>query len=129
MFNQLYAYFQKYKLFYSSQYGFRAGHSTELAALDLIDRILTQMDNASIPICIFLDLSKAFDTLDHAILIDKLNYYGIINTEAKLFESYLTNRTQYVEFDKTTSDMLPISTGVPQGSILGISSSSSISMI
>ena len=119
MFNQLYDYFQTHKLFYSSQYGFRAGHSTELAALDLIDRILTEMDKGNIPLCIFLDLSKAFDTLDHHILLNKLNYYGINNVEAKLFKSYLTDRSQYVEFDDTKSDTLPISTGVPQGSILG----------
>jgi hypothetical protein len=119
MFNQLYNYFQTHKLFYSSQYGLRAGHSTELAALDLIDRILSEMDKGNIPICIFLDLSKAFDTLDPLILLDKLNYYGIDNIEAKLFKSYLTDRTQYVDFDDTSSATLPISTGVPQGSILG----------
>ena len=77
------------------------------------------MDKGNIPICIFLDLSKAFDSLDHKILIDKLNYYGIVNNEANIFRSYLTNRKQFVNYDGTKSDTLPISTGVPQGSILG----------
>lgn len=119
IFNQLYAYFQKYKLFYSSQYGFRSGHSTEFACLELVDRIIQEMDRGKIPICIFLDLSKAFDTLDHTILLTKLEYYGITETAASLFKSYLSQRSQYVEFDGSKSDMKTISTGVPQGSILG----------
>jgi len=119
IYNQLYDYFQNFKLFYRSQYGFRNGHSTEAASLELIDRILTEMDNGKIPICIFLDLSKAFDTLDHNILLNKLNYYGVKNTASNLLSSYLTNREQYVDFDGTESSILKISTGVPQGSILG----------
>ena len=67
----------------------------------------------------FLDLSKAFDTLDRVILLQKLNYYGIKSVEVKLFQDYLQNRTQYVSYDKTNSDMYHISTGVPQGFILG----------
>ena len=70
------------------------------------------------PISIFLDLSKACDTLDHVILPRKLNYYGIKSVELKLFQDYLQNRTQYVSYDKTNSDMYRISTGEPQGSKL-----------
>ena len=94
-------------------------HSTELAALELIDKIATKMDNDKVPINIYLDLSKAFDTLDHEILLYKLNYYGIRNSSLKLFESYLHNRTQYTEIANTTSEPLLITTGIPQGSILG----------
>lgn len=119
IYNQLYEYFQTYKLFYVSQYGFREGHSTEYASLELIDRILTEMDSGKIPICVFLDLSKAFDTLDHDILSHKLNYYGVKGNASKLLNDYLTGRNQYVDFDGTESSTLPISTGVPQGSILG----------
>ena len=104
---------------YDSQYGFRKEHSTEFAALELIDRILTRMDNKEIPINIYLDLSKAFDTLDHSILIDKLEFYGVKGVTLDLLKNYLTNRKQYVEFEDAQSDMLNISTGVPQGSILG----------
>ena len=74
---QLSDYFEENNLFAPNQYGFRMGHSTEHAALDLVDRIVTQMDKNETPINIFLDLSKAFDTIDHNILIDKLNYYGL----------------------------------------------------
>ena len=62
---------------YDSQYGFRKEHSMEFATLELIDRILTRMDNKEIPINIYLDLSREFDTLDHSILINKLEFYGI----------------------------------------------------
>ncbi len=71
------------------------------------------------PINIYLDLSKAFDTLDHNILTQKLKYYGIKGINLELFQNYLTQRKQYVDFDNTKSDMLNINIGVPQGSILG----------
>ena len=116
---QLYDYFTDNNLFYTSQYGYRKGHSTELAALELADRISHHLDKGDIPIAIFLDLSKAFDTLDHKILLSKLNYYGVKGTALKWFESYLTNRTQYVIYESTKSHKLTITTGVPQGSVLG----------
>ena len=75
---------------YDSQYGFRKEHSTEFATLELIDRILTRMDNKEIPINIYLDLSKAFDALDHSILIDKLELYGITGVALDLLKNYLT---------------------------------------
>ena len=75
------------------------------------------MDSNEIPIDIFLDLSKAFDTIDHTILLHKLKYYGLEDSTLKLFESYLTNRKQYT--DESKSEILPLTIGVPQGSILG----------
>ena len=117
--NQVSSYFESKKLFVNNQYGFRDGHSTEYAALELVDRIITKMDNNEVPISIFLDLSKAFDTLNHKILLNKLKYYGIEGVPLQLFKSYLTNRTQFVEIDDIKSDTLHIATGVPQGSILG----------
>ena len=119
IFNQLYNYFQENNLFYSAQYGFREGHSTEFAALDLVDRITLEMDKMHTPVSIFLDLSKAFDTLNHSILLDKLHYYGIVGSAFELMKSYLSNRQQFVEMDNVESEMLPLETGVPQGSILG----------
>jgi len=116
---QLYDYLTKNNLLYKSQYGFRTLHSTETASLEIIDIITKNLDDDKIPLGIFLDLSKAFDTLNHEILIEKLNYYGIQNTELKWFNNYLTDRLQFVNFDNVNSDMLPITTGVPQGSILG----------
>ena len=76
------------KLFFNHQYGFRSGHSTELAALELTYRIITALDNHNTPLNIFLDLSKAFDTLDHTILLDKLLYYGIRGTAYNLLKEY-----------------------------------------
>ena len=90
--NQINDYFTLNGLFCKNQYGFRPKHSTELAALHLVDDIALQMDNGSIPINVYLDFSKAFDTLDHEILLDKLKYYGIRGTEIKLFKDYLSNR-------------------------------------
>ena len=108
IFNQLYEYFDSHKYFYSSQYGFRKCHSTEHAALELIDKIITDMDKGNIPINIYLDMSKAFDILDHRILIDKLKYYGITGTALDLFISYLSNRKQYVDFKGIKSNTLDL---------------------
>ena len=119
IFNQLHAYFQDNKLYCKNQYGFRRNHSTEYAALELIDRVILDMDKSEIPFSIFIDLSKAFDTLDHNILINKLQYYGIKDTALDLFQSYLSNRRQYVQIGNNKSDTTAITTGVPQGSILG----------
>ena len=77
------------------------------------------MDLNEIPIDIFLDLSKAFDTIDHTILLHKLKYYGLEQSTLRLFESYLKNRKQYTEIEESKSEILPLTIGVPQGSILG----------
>ena len=119
IFFQLMEYFTINNLFCMQQFGFRPGHSTELAALRLINHIIKQMDNMKVPINIYIDLSKAFDTLDHSILLSKLDYYGICGSEHSLIHNYFSNRQQYVEYSGHTSAYETISTGVPQGSILG----------
>ena len=119
VYKQIYEYFTENKLIYDSQYGFREKHSTELASLELCDRILKYLDEGKIPITLFLDLSKAFDTLDHKILLDKLKYYGIEGIPLAWFKSYLTERSQYVQYGDIKSSTQLITTGVPQGSILG----------
>ena len=93
VFLQLYDYINKNELFFKGQYGFRTLHSTETASLEITDIITKELDRGKLPIGIFLDLSKAFDTLDHNILRKKLKHYGIKDTELKWFKSYLTNRT------------------------------------
>ena len=117
--SQINNFFKINNLFYDSQYGFRPGHSKEYAAIEITDRIISAMDKNKIPLNIYLDLSKAFDTLDHAILLDKLFHYGIRRNPLKLISSYLENRQQFVEFRNTKSKILQISTGIPQGSIVG----------
>ena len=119
MHSQVEKYFSENNLFFENQYGFRKSHSTELSALELINRVLTCMDNREIPLAIFIDLSKAFDTIDHKILLSKLHYYGIKHGAWKLFESYLHNRKQFVSLDNHDSSLSTIKMGVPQGSILG----------
>ena len=116
---QTYEYFIENNLFYSSQYGFRKGHSTEYAGLEVVEKIIEQMDKGNIPLNIYLDLSKAFDTINHQILLEKLAYYGVHGKSLDLFKSYLSNRKQFVEIDENKSTYLDIKTGVPQGSILG----------
>ena len=119
IFNQIHTYFSTNDLYYSGQYGFREKHSTQMAALELIDRITQDIDAGSVPIAIFIDLSKAFDTLDHNILISKLQYYGINGVALRLMRSYLSNRKQFVQFGTYSSNSTDILMGVPQGSILG----------
>ncbi len=80
---------------------------------------MTEMDKNETPRNIYLDLSKSFDTLDHNILTQMLEYYGIKETNLELFQNYLTERKKYVEFDSTKSNMIDINTRVQQGSILG----------
>ena len=119
VFIQLYDYLIENKLLYDSQYGFRKLHSTELAALEFTDKINLNLDEGKLPLAIYLDLSKAFDTIDHSILINKLKYYGVRGMSLYWFESYLSNRKQYVQFNDSVSSYSLMSTGVPQGSILG----------
>ncbi len=122
LYTQIYQYFNTNNLLSDQQYGFREKHSTELATIKLIDKIIKDMDNTKTlktPLTVFLDLSKAFDTLDFDILLYKLRYYGIVGTPLTLIKSYLTNRHQYVNYNNCNSDILEIKTGIPQGSILG----------
>ena len=119
IFNQVYAYFTNNDLFYNSQYGFRKLHSTEYASLEMVDRISQYLDNGKLPITVYLDLSKAFDTINHEILLKKIKYYGFADTPLKWFESYLHNRQQHVFFNGCYSTPKTLETGVPQGSILG----------
>ena len=119
VFKQTYEYLTVNNLLYSSQYGFRKGHSTELASIELVDRASEYLDSGKLPISVFLDLSKAFDTLNHSILFDKLKYYGVSTTPLNWFASYLHNRKQFVDYEGTLSNTVLMTTGVPQGFILG----------
>ena len=116
---QVYDYCILHKLLYGSQYGFRENHSTEHAVIELTDRILSDLDSGKLPIAIFLDFSKAFDMIDHSILLEKLYKYGFEGESLNWFQSYLYDRSQCVEFGGHRSSFLSLDKGVPQGSVLG----------
>ena len=85
----------------------------------MVDKITAAMDSNSYSLGIFVDLSKAFDTLNHTILLDKLKHFGIRGIALDWLSSYLTNRCQYEEYHGTKSSLLNITCGVPEGSVLG----------
>ena len=111
--------FDSHDLFTNSQFGFRAGLSTENAIHSILSPIYDAFESGKIACGVFIDLAKAFDSLDRDILIDKLSYYGIVGNCLTWFESYFSRRRQYVCYGGACSDMLPVNYGVPQGSILG----------
>ena len=117
--NQLKFYFMIENILVSNQYGFRSGSTTTDCLVELMDEITKAIDQEKYAVSIFLDLSKAFDTVNHSILLSKLNSYGIRSIENQWFKSYLSNRKQKVFVNGIESSSLLISSGVPQGSILG----------
>ena len=110
---------KKHDILYKYQFGFRESHSTDLSLNIVNNFISSAFENKHFALGIFLDFSKAFDTVNFNILLSKLSFYGIRGTPLKWFESYLSNRTQHVICNDTVSNNKVISTGVPQGSILG----------
>ena len=119
IYNRLYNFFTAKGVLHEDQFGFRKGHSTAHALHKSVNSIKMNLEDGKHVLGIFIDLSKAFDTLDHGILLSKLEKYGIRGSAHNLMASYLTDRKQYVSFNKTSSDSLSIRYGVPQGSILG----------
>lgn len=117
--NAVTAFFDSCKLFNNKQFGFRKGLSTGSAINEFLNNMYESLDNGEKTLGIFLDLSKAFDLVNHKILLDKLEMYGLRGVSWKWFMSYLTNRSHYVEIENRRSHELPCSIGVPQGSILG----------
>ena len=114
---RLYKYLSKFKILYEYQFGFREGHSTTQALVEITDRLKKAIDEKLLTCGIFIDLTKAFDTVDHAILLDKMYNYGIRGNVNNLFKSYLSNRQQYVKVNHANSDMKPVKCGVPQGQV------------
>lgn len=119
VYKQLYIYCIENKILPSHQSGFRAGHSTASALINICDDVLHEWDKRRLTALITLDFSKAFDTMNHKLLYSKLDYYQFAPTTKAFFESFLTNRSQKVVVDSKESSSINISSGVPQGSILG----------
>ena len=119
MYNRLYNHLMKNNILYSKQFGFQKGHSTEHAIIQLIDQINSNFKNNEYRFGVFIDLSKAFDTLHHQILLKKLIHYGVKDNNIYWFKSYLTNRKQFLSFNNKNTNLANITCGVSQGSILG----------
>ena len=119
MYNRLIKFLLKYKVINKYQFGFRKGHSTTLALIKVMDEIYENLDNNNHVMGIFLDLQKAFDTVSHSILLDKLYAYGVRGPAHKWIQNYLSNRSQYVTVNGGYSSNQYMEHGVPQGSILG----------
>ena len=119
MYDRLYDYLITMKILYEYQFGFQKNKSTYMALISLTDKILHALENGDVCVGIFIDFRKAFDTVNHDILLDKLYYYGIRGVALDWFKSYLTDRKQCVQFNDVTSNVINMKCGVPQGSNLG----------
>ena len=106
-------------ILYKLQFVFRENYSTNAALIVLIDKISSALNNGDTVLGVFLDFSKAFDCVNHSILLKKLEHYGIRGVALEWFHSYLNSREQYVCYNGTLSSYQNITCGVPQGSILG----------
>jgi hypothetical protein len=119
MYARLMDFINKHNILYENQFGFQSNMSTEYAVNALLNNIVKTLENKEYGVCILLDFAKAFDTVNHEILIKKLDYYGIRGTALQWLKSYLTNRMQCTEVGDTQSELEYIKCGVPQGSVLG----------
>lgn len=119
MHSRLYDFLEDKNIIFESQFGFRKKHSTTHALVDLTEAIRSAIDNNKFACGIFIDLQKAFDTVDHKILLEKLEHYGVRGVANDWFRSYLKNRKHYVSILETDSETATVNIGVPQGSVLG----------
>ena len=119
VFDRCVDYLNTHEILNDKQFGFRPKHSTYMAIAQLVDKINSAVEKNETTIGIFLDLSEAFDTIDHKILLYKLEHYGFRGVVLEWFKNYLSNRTQYVSYNNCKSSLRDIVCGVPQGSILG----------
>ena len=119
MYNRMIEFAEQYNILHRCQFGFRKNYSTSHVLIHLINRISLAIDPRETTVGVFLDLSKAFDTLDHQILFTKLEHYGIRDVALQWIKSYFSCRQQFVQINQTCSSMQTIKCGVPQGSILG----------
>ena len=107
------------RFLYAYQSSFRLKHSTETLLLNTTNELCLNIDRAQYNLMVFIDLYKAFDTVNHDIPLCKLYHYGIKNTELKWFKSYLSNKRQYCSISSHDSNFSHVTTGIPQGTSLG----------
>ena len=119
MYKRLYTFLNSNNIIYNLQFGFRQQYSTSHALVNITENIRKPLDGGNIGCGIFVDLQKAFDTVDHQILLTKLNHYGICGVSNDWFKSYLSNRNQYVSINGFDYGLAAMNCGVPQGSVLG----------
>ena len=119
MHKRLYQFLEDHKILYEIQFGFRKKSSTAHSLMEITEKVKESIDSGRYGCGIFIELKKAFDTVNHAILLTKLEHYGIRGSLLKWFESYLTNRKQYVFYNGVSSTIASMTSGVPQGSVLG----------
>ena len=119
MYNRMIEFAEQYNILHRCQFGFRKNYSTTHVLIHLINRISLAIDPRETTVGVFLDLSKAFDTLDHQILFTKLEHYGIRDVALQWIKSYFSRRQQFVQINQICSSMQTVKCGVPQGSILG----------
>ena len=119
MHKRVYSFLEQQNCFYNAQFGFRLSLSTNNALMSITENIQSQLDQNKFCAGVFVDLKKAFDTVDHGILLRKLSHYGIRGIGNEWFCSYLTKRKQYIIIGNQVSNLNEISIGVPQGSVLG----------
>ena len=119
MHTRLYNFLEEFNAFYDLQYGFRKKHSTDHALLSIVEEIRSNLDKGLFSCGVFVDLEKAFDTVNHENLLAKLEHYGVRSVANDWFRSYLSNRKQLVDLGSGSSSLKNVTCGVPQGSILG----------
>ena len=119
IYKRLISFIDEFDILSDKQFGFRKRHSTEHAIINLKEYILQNLEKGESTAILFLDLQKAFDTVDHSILLSKLEHYGIRGRALNLIKAYLSNRVQCTVLDNELSDMEHVLFGVPQGSVLG----------
>ena len=119
MHKQLYGFLNENNILFENQFGFRKNNSTSFALMQITETIKESIDNKKYGCGIFIDLRKAFDTVNHEILLRKLDHYGIRGTALTWYKSYLSNRKQYVFHNGESSQYQTIRSGVPLGSVLG----------
>ena len=117
--NRIICFLENNCILHKYQHGFRENRSTSTALSNILHYIYSNMDSGNKVIALFLDLSKAFDCVDHGVLLLKLEHYGLRGPCLEMLKSYLTNRYQFVECSGVKSRKLPLEAGVPQGSVLG----------